>query len=333
MLWKGLYIFAFLVLFFIAGFRYGLETDYWTYYHEFYGLSSRELEFTFNLLMQAVKVIANDYNFFLIIFSLITLGLKYKSFSKYRFCFSVLLIYYVRFYVQFDLNAIRQGLAIAIVFFALEQLNKNDLKKFFILVIIAATIHNSALVLLVLPLLRKIKISTVGMIISLAAAIVFRLMFLDKLIINYSKYLQFVFSSDISLISNLQYILNTDTSNAFALLQYVRIILPTICLFYLTKDTSNELFFKSYLIGAIVNIAFFGLDTIGYRLAAYFLAAEILIMGDLYNTVIPIKYGKGKVNLTKLILLFLVVFCDMWTFFALLGSSETLVPFRTFLGQ
>lgn len=327
------YILSFLMLFFIAGFRYGLETDYWTYYREFNGISGRSLEFTFVLLMQAVKMLANNYNVFLIIFSIITLGIKYKSFSKYKFCFSVLFVYYVRFFVQFDLNAIRQGLAIAVIFFALEKLKDGDLKKYIILILVAATIHTSSLILLVLPLFQNLKLTTPRVLITLGIAITFRLICLDKVIVLFSKYLPFVFTSDVSLISNLQYILNNDTSNAFAFLPYIRIVAPTICLFFLTRKTDNELFYKSYLVGAIVNIAFFGLDTIGFRLAAYFLAAEIIIMGNLYNSIFPVRYGKTRTDIKKLSLLFIVLFCDIWTFFALLESSATLVPFRTFLSQ
>ena len=337
---SGLFIIAFLILFFIAGFRYGLETDYWTYYREFNGLSTRTLEFSFNLLMRMVKFIYNDYNFFLIVFSVITLGLKYISFRKYKFCFSVLLIYYVRFFVQFDLNAIRQGLAISVVFFALEQLKDDNLKNYIILVVIAATIHNAVLILLVFPLLKKMNLTIAKVVIGLGVAVIFRLYFLDKLILIFRKYIQFVFSSDISVISKLQYILNNDSSNAFALLPYIRIILPTLCLFYLTRETANAFFFKAYYIGGIINIAFFGLDTVGFRLAAYFLVAEILIIGDLYNTVIPVQDGlstlrrvERKVDVGKLLALLMVIFCDMWTFFALLGSSKTLVPFQTFFGK
>lgn len=328
--WKGLYIFAFLVLFYIAGFRYGLETDYWTYYHEFTGISTRKLEFSFNLFMQTVKTLVNNYNVFLMVFSAVTLGLKYRSFSKLKFCYSALLIYYVRFFVQFDLNAIRQGLAIAIVFFALENLKEENNKKFIVLILIAASVHNSALVLLILPIFKYLKLTMSRVLLSLVMAIVFRLVILDKVVISFARFLPLVFTSDISIIRSMQYILNNDTSNVFDLFPYIRIILPTICLFYLTRKTTNELFFKSYLIGAIINIAFFGLDTVSYRLAAYFLVAEILIIGEIYSTVIPVRYGKGKLNIKKISALFVVIFCDIWTFFALLRSSETLVPFKTF---
>ena len=327
------FIFGVVLLIYIAGFRYGLETDYWVYYREFNGESTRKLEFSFNLLMQIVKLFTDNYNVFLIIFSVITLSLKSRIFSRYNFCFTVLLIYYVRFFVQFDLNTIRQGLAIAIVFYALEELKKDKLKPFFIIIVIAATIHTSALILLILPLFRKMNLSMTKIIIGFGLAALFRIVFLDKIILLFKQYLPFVFSSNSSVISNLQYILNNDTSIQFELLSYIRIIVPTICLFYLTKGTKNELFFKTYFIGSVLNIALFGLDTVGFRLAAYFMSAEVLIMGDIYNNVVSSSINETRIDLKKIIAFSAIVFCDMWTFFSLLGSSETLVPFRTFFEQ
>ena len=331
---KGLYVFAFLMMFFIAGFRYGLETDYWTYYREFYGESKRTLEFTFATLMQIVKALTGNYNVFLIVFSAITMAFKYKAFKGYKFCFSVLLIYFVRFFVQFDLNAIRQGLAIVVVFFALEQLRKEEIKKYILLILLATTIHAPAIILLVLPFLRKLKLSTLKVIFSIVIATVFRFYLLEKMIPLFNRFLPAIVSSNITVVHHLVYILrNNTTSDAIAVMSYIRIIIPVICLYYLTRNTSNSLFFKSYYVGAIFNIAFLGLDTIGFRLAAYFYAAEILMMGDLYNSVIPTKRGEVKTRIRKFIPLFSVLFCDMWTFFSLLSASETLVPFRTFFGQ
>lgn len=330
---KAFYIIAFVMLFYVSGFRYGLETDYWTYYNDFYGLSSRTLERGFYLFMQGIKHIWNNYNFFLIIIAFLLMTLKYKAFSKYKFCFSVLLIYYVRFFVQFDLNAIRQGLAMSVTFFAFEELRKHDIKKYVILVLFASMIHSSALVLLVLPFLTEIHLSMTRVVGILILSILFRLYLLDKGILYFGKYLPAIFTSNFSPTRNLQYILNNSTANAYELLPYLRIIVPTICLYFLTKKTTNELFYKSYLLGAVTNLAFFGMDTIGFRLAAYFFAVEICIMGDLLIDVLPIKNETLKPNVRKLLLLIIVIFCDMWTFFALLLNSETLVPYRTFLSQ
>lgn len=331
---KILYIFAFLLLFFIAGFRYGLEADYWTYYYEFYGESERTLEFAFSALMRIVKFLTGNYNVFLIIFSAITMSLKYNAFKGYKFCFSVLLIYFVKFFIQFDLNAIRQGLAIAVVFFALEHLRNEETKKFVLLIVIATTIHAPAIILLVLPFLRKLKLSISTVVLGIVIAVVFRFYILERMIPLFDGFIPYILSSNVTVVHHLVYILRNDTtSDAVAVLSFIRIIIPVICLYYLTRNTSNSLFFKSYYVGAIFNILFLGLDTIGFRLAAYFYAAEILMMGDLYNSLIPEKIGEVRIRIRTLIPLFAVLFCDMWTFFSLLSVSENLVPFRTFLGQ
>ena len=325
------FVFIFFILFYLAGFRYELETDYYAYYREFYDLNSRTMEFSFSLLVRIIKFFTNNYNVFLIVFSILSMGLKYRVFSKFHYCFSLLLIYYVRFFVQFDLNAIRQGLAIVFVFFALNSIKRNDIKTYCIYILIATTIHVSAIILLILPLFRKVKLSWTKVIATICFAILFRLYLLDKIIVIFSRYLPAVFSSQNKLISGLQYVLNNSTEKSFDLLSYIRIILPTICMFYLVKKTENELLFKSYLIGTFINLLFYGMDTISFRLAAYFFSAEILIMGNLYKTVIPKRISSGKVNLAKLASLGLIIFCDMWTFFSLLQTSETLVPFRNFI--
>ena len=155
---RGLYnlygIICFLI-FLIAGCRYGLETDYWHYNDIFNGNSEQTVETGFLLLIKLVKLFTNNFNFFLVIVAALSFGTKAKLMGQFKYCFLIMLSYYLKYYVLFELNAIRQGLSLAIVLIAVTKLVEGNKKKFVILALIASTIHASSAFILLALLFEK----------------------------------------------------------------------------------------------------------------------------------------------------------------------------------
>ena len=120
----------------VAGLRYGLESDYWHYYYVFWGtIKVSSLEIGFKLFNSIVYTFFKNYGVYCLIVAIVSMGGKGKFFFKLKYPFIALLCYYLRFYVLFELNAIRQGMAMTIVNIAIYYLINSDIKKYIFFVL------------------------------------------------------------------------------------------------------------------------------------------------------------------------------------------------------
>lgn len=333
---KFLYFISAFSLILIAGLRYGLETDYWHYYYIFTGeLKVGTQEPAFSLLIWLVRLITSNYNIFLLIVALISLGIKCKIFSEYKYYFLILLLYFLRFYVLLELNAIRQGISTAFVLLAVIYFLKADNKRFVIYTIIGTMFHASAILLLIAIPFKKVKLNLKNMTLICVIAVLFRVFFLERLIQLAASYIPFVLTSTNNLINGTKYIINHNQVDDFSVITLLRIIASLYAMFLLHGTNKGDDKYNSllnmYFLGSIINIVFMGYDTISYRLAVVFFCVEgILLNYALENKRINLI---GRVNIRVLTCLPVIVFCDAWSFIATVSSSGSLVPYQIFFGK
>lgn len=329
---RAVFITLCLLLLCISGFRYGLETDYWHYNDIFNGkIKTSNIEVAYMLLNKVVYVMTHNFNIFCLVVAIISMGFKGWIFDKMKYPFTVLFCYYLRFYVLFELNAIRQGLAITFILLAYMAFDKKDMKKYIIFAFIAILFHSSAIVVFFVPILKKMNLSVYRLVMFYAMAIVFRTLLFDQAIEFFQGFSGFINGSSNGVINGTQYIINSgDKMQPFGILNYIRIIIPGLALYYLQKKSDKKWCFNIYFWGSIINIMFLGLDTIGFRLASNFYVIECFILSDVI-TVNPAMFQIKKFKWKQAICLGLVAFCDIWSFVATLISSSTLVPYTTFI--
>lgn len=316
----------------ISGFRYGLEADYWHYNDIFYGrIKGLNIEIAYILLNKIIYIMTHNFNFFCLVVAIISIGLKGWIFSKMKYPFTVLLCYYLRFYVLFELNAIRQGLAITFILLAYMSFDKNDIKKYVMFSIVAILFHSSAVVVLFVPIVKKTNLNAYKILKIYIIAVIFRMFLFEQAITFLQQFSLFINGSSNGIIKGTQYIINSgDKMQSFGMLNYVRIIIPGFALYYLQKKSNKQFFFNVYFLGSIINIMFLGLDTIGFRLASNFYVIECMILSE----VISINVGMFQIRKFKwkqAACFGIVAFCDVWSFIAILISSDTLVPYATFI--
>ena len=289
----------------ISGFRYGLETDYWHYYYIFHGiLKASNIEIAYTLLNKIIYAVTHNFNIFCFIIAIVSMGLKGWIFDKMKYPFMALLCYYLRFYVLFELNAIRQGLAITFILLAYIAIDKKNIKKYIVFSII---------------------------VIIYMAALIFRIFLFDQTIVFLQGFATFINGSSNGVIKGTQYIINSgDKMQSFGILNYIRIILPGLALYYLQKKDNKPFFYNIYFWGSIINIMFLGLDTIGFRLASNFYVVECFILCDIINSNVGI-FRLRKFKLKQALCFGAIAFCDIWSFVATLISSSTLIPYTTFI--
>lgn len=324
-----------IILICISGFRYGLETDYWHYYNIFNGITTVEnIEPTFEVFINIFKFVLNDYNLFLLFVAIVSLGSKIKIFYRFKYCFVVLFVYYLRFYVLFELNAVRQGIALTFALQALFYLMREDKKKYATFTIIAILFHNSAAILLIIPLVRKLVLPLKTIIISIAVSLLFRYYVLTSIITLSGKFIPQVLQSNINLFRGIQWIINAnDKISIDQTTEIIRVVVMLVAFYFLNKhrtgDKNYNFMFNVFFVGCLLNLCFVGFDTISYRLAAYFLVVEGMML-SLSLSDIQLAY-KTRINIVSLICVAVILAFDIYTFFNYMGTSETMIPYQSFL--
>lgn len=146
---KILFILALIFLIIFAGFRDQIGVDYFGYLNHFNGIRfgtlniiNKSLEPTFSLLFRLIP----SFKLSLVTIALCSVGFHGKAFYDYncKFAFTALFFYYATEFLFYDMGIIRQGLAVGVCLLSLPYLKNKD-KRFFLFVLLAGTIHISAL--------------------------------------------------------------------------------------------------------------------------------------------------------------------------------------------
>lgn len=339
---KSCWFIVCLGLILLSGLRYGLETDYWHYYEMFKGTNIvSTTEPAFVVLMRLTKVVTNNFNCFVLLVAIISIGIKCKIFAKCKYCFVVLLIYYLRYYILFELNAIRQGLAVTFVLIAIYKLINNDKKGYIVFSLIAVMFHVSSVVVLGAWFIGNKRCTIKEIIIMCGGAMGLRIFVVEKLLSMGGKYVSFVFNSSNNLINGTKYILYNNHVETVSVVGILRVLIPVICLYLLQTEEGSysnnpklnkyNLLFKLYLLGATINLLFLGYDTIGYRLASVFYCIEGLLVG--FSLERKQLYSFNRVNIVNLLCYITLIACDLWSFIGLMNTSDSLIPYRSFIGM
>lgn len=144
----------------LAGMRYGVGTDYFSYLRKFEYVQTfswtqcfyqHETEILFALIIKATYAVTKSYEFIFFFVELLTLvvGLFaiYRIKDKIDILYSFF-IYYILVYHQ-SYNIMRQTLAMSVVLLGLTYLIERSYKKYILVVVIASFIHTTALMCLV----------------------------------------------------------------------------------------------------------------------------------------------------------------------------------------
>ena len=309
---KVFYPFAFLsffVLFSVSALRDNVGMDYQIYLGAFLDVNNNTLTETqknwlspgYRLLCKIVGLFgAENYILMFAVTAFITLSLFYIAICKLsnNWTMSIyLLICFCLYYQTF--NQVRQMLAISITFYALTYLKENQVKKYILAIIIAALMHTSAIVMLVLIIVRKWEMNKKIIFLYLSGGIIAYIGF-DVIIyllsftnygrtyLNWSKYnTSFELSSILNLI--------------------IRISFLIICLCYY-KETVKRVPYTKILYNEVVICTILQLLTLkSYlfgRVTTYFFVPYIVLIPEV---VITIKKSKNKLyqNLLTLAVYFL----------------------------
>ena len=162
----GIYA-AYLILILLSVFRYDIGNDYQTYTeiiryiaYKFesnipFGDDSKEPLIT--LLTYLFKDETYTYVWVLGIHFIISLFFLYKAFEENNSHIIGILILFISGLLFVNWDQVRQAVAISIIIFAIKYIKENNFFKYILFVLLAATAHYSALLLLPFYFVNKIK--------------------------------------------------------------------------------------------------------------------------------------------------------------------------------
>jgi hypothetical protein len=173
------YIFLVFITFLIifAGIRWETGTDWKPYFEFFNNITDTKIykfEVGYELLSNFISYITSYFNFLLLIISLITMFFVGKTLLKWStYPLLSLLYFFSTYYINLNMGAMRQGIAIALIFFSASFLLNNNKKKFIILVLIATAFHYSAIIFLLAIFIPENRISRSSAIIIVVLCVLF----------------------------------------------------------------------------------------------------------------------------------------------------------------
>ena len=129
------------------------------------------------LLNSAIKIIWDDFFFFQFVHAILLNILLFYLIKKYSgYKFTVVFFYFSYLYLYYNMEILREALAIAIFLYALRFYKSGNWGKYYLMVFVCFLFHSSAVVTFFIPLFRYVRYSFFK---------VFLLMLISIVIFNY----------------------------------------------------------------------------------------------------------------------------------------------------
>lgn len=322
----------FIFLYFSINRSFYLGTDGKMYYI-FYWLEHYRLYFDNGInLIYDLALYLNDYKYFLFITSLIFLvGMFISIKINTNYVWTSLFLFCSSFLYLMSFNAIRQSLAISIIFLSIYFIGKNKIRYydfifFIIFIFIASEFHISSWSMISLILIRFIKIPR-NLIVILSALTIFN--YFDDSFKNLIE----PFLSSIDFYAE-KYSSSTtaffDVNKTKGLIQLLPILFQIFCLIYFlfmknvySNSNRNINFIVNYYFIFLFLFSFSGIEAVD-RIQFYFYPSIILF----YDLLISNMNLKKKVNYSLIGLILL--FWSSYYILRILQNTHGIYPYEFF---
>lgn len=322
-------LFSILIASFVAGVRYGVGTDFFTYeqwfkHYLFYPVSwNNFLDIGFVLLIKVLQIFTNNPQYLFLVSALITY-IFVMTFIKQNtalydlgfFLFITLYFYYSSF------NIMRQWIAISIFLYALKfAFNKNFI-KYLIYILLASSFHISALLTLPVYYVFKVKISVKNIFILFIISFLVATNF-QKLILNIANILPIIGVERYTSYFDSSFATSGGGGWAYFIILVVTLLFMFI---YKEKYTSVNKFGEmhfSLIILATVFSFFAPFNMIFSRVQLYLMPIIIVCIPNLVN----IQKPKERI----LISIVVIIVCTLYMYRALLINGGEPLPYSSIL--
>lgn len=332
---KNLIFWGAILCTFLGGIRDKVGTDWEQYYYFFMGYNTYNeffngvypYEYGYLWLNYLIKIITDQYNIFLLIFTGIICFFKYKLIVKLAPL--PLIVFLLNFsYYKGDIFSVRQSLAISIIVFSLIYIVKKDLWKFLIIVLIATFFHRTSIIFLPAYWIYHKSFSTKNIVLLIGISILIGNSGLIEYIVN------IFLSIDATVINKLAgYMENSGES--YEVVGYIGIFLAIlkkiffIFIFTVVKSKLSEKYFcynglyNFFCFSCFIYFLFlFSIPEVSLRIIVYYNFFEIFLLSMLI--------GYFNNNILRIITwLILVLYSGIYFYYALNRYYELYVPYNS----
>lgn len=315
---KILEIIEFIFLAFFMGLRYGIGQDYfYTYVPVFNNVIRGEkvdVEVGYELINKICAFFSKDYAFLFFVTALIFIFFICKTIKSYDISYSFAIFIFIcgGFYL-FSFNVMRQCIAIAISFYSLKYIEKNNISSYMILNLISASVHNTALLFIPLYFIlnKKIKMKWYLLVIGIVFPLRFVLTTYISQFLMGTKYYNYIAG-----------IYLDSSSSTLTTSQIINILMFILYCMY-TKDDEEENFYifkNMHFVGTLFSCLIGIVPLIG-RVTASFYLIQFISLPYFYKHCFKQKYK--KMAAIVIILMYLVLFI-----YSLIVNGNNVIPYH-----
>lgn len=310
------YMFMCICFILLAGLRFFVGSDTHNYVYdfsvmpdlsklsEFHRLNSR-YQFGWDAYVCIIKSIFGNFVFVQLITAIIVNVIIFWFVRRNTTnVFIALLCYYILNYFEYNMEIMREAIAVALGLIAIMLYSKGYRKYFLLLVFVAFEIHISAIILLIVPFLVKVKYSKKKIIVISLLSIIVPVLFSQ--ISGLTEIVSLFTASDPEYLS--RYINQSldDTRNIFYyLFLFVSyLVIPIICMFFLKEKTKYVGFTMAFIILRCLGMFTYAF----YRFGNYFEPFYWILLADAIYI-----YWK-KIQMPKLLITGVFTLCILYIY-------------------
>lgn len=319
----------------IGALRYEVGADWFAYESLFHTINSLENvwnareEKLFVLLIYMVKSLCSNYSLFVFVFFFLAFSFKFQVIKKFSpDVYLSLIVYIYTLFLIYDVNGIRQGMAVGFIFMSLPFIINRNIKFFLLMMMGAMLFHKSALIFLPFYWLSRIEIS-IKHIFYFSLLAIFISIPVRNFIEN-NTYVKLFLSLD-SFSHYSTYIENKHTGRDISIVSvavFQRYLIFTLFYFNYKKIAVEEnfkrLLYNGYFISIMIFLFLSFSAEFAARLGFYYKALEIFI--------IPMLVFSQRRHLNRLVLLIIfIAFCVLGVYRLLSIPNGGLIPYKILL--
>lgn len=281
-------ILTLILLVFFAGFRYNTGFDYSSYetiYRQIVwdGMSFGETinsgltEPAYSILNWFISSSFKVFVFIIALLGIVPKMMYYYKLEHHRF-FCVWL-YFASIFVFYDMGVIRQGIAIGILYYSIRYIKERKAKKFWVLVIIAAMFHLTALMFIPLYYLGNRRFSS-----KIYYGVSIIALFLSTGIVRGIMLKMVAYIPSPYVVYKLNYYLNQSSANMMTSIIKRILVLVLFIVFFERKANKNDdvwLYVNGYTLSILFTGMFSFVEIIGGRGTAALYYLQIFVFAEL----------------------------------------------------
>lgn len=300
----------------LAGLRFFVGSDTHNYVYdfsvmpdlsklsEFHRLNSR-YQFGWDAYVCIIKSIFGNFVFVQLITAIIVNVILFWFIKRNTTnVFIALLCYYILNYFEYNMEIMREAIAVALGLIAIMLYSKGYKRYYVLLVFVAFEIHISAVILLIVPFLVNVKYTKKKIIVISLLSIIVPILFSQ--ISGLTEIITLFAASDPEYLSGyLNQSLDSSRNILYYILLFVSyLVLPVICIFILKEKTKYVGFVTAFIILRCLGMFTYAF----YRFGNYFEPFYWILLAD------AIYIYRKKIQMPKLLITGVFTLCILYIY-------------------